>query len=249
MYKNERITEIMEILESTRYASVEYLAAKLHISPSSVRRDLSTLAERGMVIRSYGGVELAVSDHLNIPFAMRMQESAAEKKKIAVKAAELVNDGDVVLIDGSTSAMYLVRKLTEKRGLTIITTGVEALHYLSAFQVKTISTGGTLSPENRSVLVGDEVIRVLSNVRANLAFFSSQALDANGTLFDNYQDEIACINEMLASASCKVFLCDRKKVGKVSTFKQCTLADLDVVVSDKPLDALYGDAFPNVRFL
>lgn len=249
MYKNERLTEIMEILENTRYASVEYLAAKLHISASSIRRDLATLEERGQVIRSYGGVELAVSDNLNIPFAMRMQSNAAEKKKIARKAAGLVSDGDVVFVDGSTSAMYLVRELSEKRGLTVITNGVAALHYLSAFQVKTISTGGTLSPENRSVLIGDEVIRVLAGIRANFAFFSSQALGADGTLFDNYQAEIPCINQMLASAACKVFLCDSGKVGRLSTFKQCTLGDLDVVVSDKPLDKLYGDAFPGVRFL
>lgn len=249
MYQNERLTEILEILKETRYATVEYLAAKLHISPSSIRRDLAALEKRGTVIRSYGGVELSVSDNLNIPFALRMQENASEKKAIAAKAAELVNDGSVVFVDGSTSALYLVRRLTEKRGLTIITTGVMALHYLSSFQVRTISTGGMLSPENRSVLVGDEVIRVLSDIRADFAFFSSQALDRDGTLFDNYQAEIPSIRQMLKYAACKVFLCDSQKVGKRSIFRLCGLSDLDIVVCDKELTDLYGDAFPSVRFL
>lgn len=249
MYPNERLGEILEILKDTRYASVEYLAAKLHISPSSIRRDLSSLERQGLVLRSYGGAELVVSDHLNIPFAARMLDSAAEKKKMAVKAASLVNDGDVVIVDGSTSGLYLVRQLVEKRGLTVVTTGVEALHYLSAFPVKTISTGGTINPENRSVLVGDEAIRTLASLRANFAFFSSQALDESGTLFDNYQEEIPCIRRMLDSAACRVFLCDGSKVGRLSTFRLGTLADLDILVSDKPLDALYREAFPKLRFL
>lgn len=249
MYKNERITEILQILQNTRYTTVEHLASELHISASSIRRDLATLEERGMVMRSYGGVELVISDNLNIPFAMRLQENSREKKKIAVKAAALVNDGDVVFIDGSTSGYYLIRELTEKKGITIITNSVNGLYYLSAFQIKTISTGGTVNHENRAVLVGDEVIRMLSDLRANIAFFSSQALDANGTLFDCYQAEIPVINRMLASASCKVFLCDSNKIGKISTFKQCTLADLDVIVCDQPLQEQYGEAFPNLRFV
>lgn len=249
MYKNERLSEILAILEKNRYISVEYLAAKLHISPSSIRRDLSVLEKQGLVLRSYGGVELVVSDHLNVPFSARMREQAAEKKVMAEKAAALVSDGDVVFVDGSTSGLYLVQRLAEKRGLTIVTNGVAALHYLSSFSVKTISTGGILNSENRSVLVGEEAIRMLSGIRANFAFFSSQALDGEGTLFDNYQAEIPCINRMLASASCRVFLCDSTKVGKLSTFRQCTLADLDVVVSDRSLEPFYGEAFPHLRFL
>lgn len=249
MYPNERLNEIIEILEKNRYVSVEYLSRRLHISPSSIRRDLSVLEKKGLVMRSYGGAELVVSDHLNIPFSARMQANAAEKKEIAAKAAALVNDGDVIMVDGSTSGMYLVSKLVEKRGLTIITTGVEALHFLSSFPVKTICPGGTLNSENRTVLVGDEVVRALSDMRANFAFFSSQAIDARGTLFDNYRSEIPCINRMLSSSECRVFLCDSSKTGRLSTFRLCSLADVDIVVSDAPLGQMYGDEFPDVRFI
>lgn len=249
MYPNERLNEILEILEKNRYASVEYLSRRLHISPSSIRRDLSALERRGLVMRSYGGAELVVSDHLNIPFSARMQANATEKKKIAAKAAALVNDGDVVMVDGSSSGMYLVSKLAEKRGVTIITNGIEALHFLASFPIKTICPGGMLNSENRTVLVGDEVVSALSDMRANFAFFSSQALDENGTLFDNYRSEIPCINQMLSSSDCRVFLCDSSKVGRLSTFKLCSLSDIDVVVSDAPLGCIYGDAFPAVRFI
>ena len=92
MYPNERLNEIIEILEKNRYVSVEYLSRRLHISPSSIRRDLSVLEKKGLVMRSYGGAELVVSDHLNIPFSARMQANAAEKKEIAAKAAALGSD-------------------------------------------------------------------------------------------------------------------------------------------------------------
>ena len=83
-YKNiDRHDEILDILQKTPYATVDFLANELHISQSSVRRDLAALETRGAVVRSRGGVSLKVSDNLDIPFELRMQAHSEEKKLIA----------------------------------------------------------------------------------------------------------------------------------------------------------------------
>lgn len=247
--KNDRHNEILEILKHSPYVTVEHLSQKLHISPSSIRRDLSVLEARGSVIRSYGGVSLACSNHQNVSFAMRMKANPAAKRKIAEKAMDLVNDGNVVFLDGSTTAMYLAYKLVNKTGVTVITNGLHIAHYLSEFKMKVICTGGSLDVEDRSLMVGSETIRAIRDMRADLAFVTTNAIDRDGILFDYTREGVAVVQQMLESAATKVCLCDSSKVGKTSTFRECSLSDLDAVVCDIPLGEIYGEAFPNTKFL
>jgi len=247
--KNERHREILEILERIPFVTVEYLAEELHISPSSIRRDLSILEARGSVKRSYGGVSLTVTDCLDIPFSMRMKANVAEKKKIAIKAAELVKDGDTVFLDDSSTCMYLAYELVKKRGVTIITNGVHTVHYLADFKTKVICTGGMLDFENRASMTGAETLRQISLMRANFSFFAPQALSEDGLLMDCYRETAAAARQMMLSGESKVALCDSSKVGKNSTFTQCSLGELDYLVCDESLSARYGKRFPRVCYL
>ena len=104
MYRSERENEIIAILEQRKC-----LAQTLHISPSSVRRDLSALEKRGLIRRSYGGATLCDSNKIAIPFLSRMQENKREKKRIATLAARLVKEGDVIFVDASSTVVYFYR--------------------------------------------------------------------------------------------------------------------------------------------
>ena len=79
MYKCEREDEILTLLNETEYATVEYLARKMSISTSSIRRDLKNLEERGLVTRSYGGVKIAQASGKHIPFSLRSHENSIQK--------------------------------------------------------------------------------------------------------------------------------------------------------------------------
>lgn len=249
MFRHERVNEILDILSENRYVSVDYLSKKLHISPSSIRRDLSAMEERGLVRRSYGGVELNVSNNMTVPYMMRMQENKREKKRIAISVAKMIKEGNVLLVDASTTVQYLLQEITNMRGITIITNSVQALHYLSAYQIKVISTGGTISYENRSVLTGDTVMRTLDTIRADFALFSAQGLDVDGTFYDCYQDEIDITRKMIDRANCRILLCDSSKLGKTSTFVKGTLDHVDFIACDKDLHNLYAEKFPHLRFV
>ena len=111
MYKCEREDEIMALLADSEYATVDYLVKKINISASSIRRDLKNLEERGLVIRSYGGVKLAETTGKHIPFSLRSHENIAQKKQMAAAAIKLLHPGETVFIDGSSTALALAQRM------------------------------------------------------------------------------------------------------------------------------------------
>ncbi|MBE6633759.1 MAG: DeoR/GlpR transcriptional regulator, partial [Ruminococcaceae bacterium] len=204
MYKCEREDEIMALLCESEYATVEFLAQKMNISPSSIRRDLKNLEERGLVLRSYGGVKPVKTGGKRVPFSLRSNENSQQKKKIAKAAVSLVNTGDVVFLDGSSSAYFVAELLPAVGGVTVITNNIDAMSYLSGYDVKAYCTGGLISPENKSVLVGGYTQEFLRNLRADVVFFSVQAVGADGRFYDCYAEEVAIRNVMLQNARRRV---------------------------------------------
>ena len=248
MYKSERESEILEIMESNGYVTVEYLAQKLHVSPSSVRRDLAVLEQKGMLRRSYGGAEISDSTNRNTPFSLRSHENAVSKKRIARAAVKLVKEGDVVFVDGSSTAFFLFEELVSVKGITILTNSIDGLFFLSSYGVRALSTGGMVSPENRAVLVGEQVKNAFAAVRADIAFFSVASLGKTGDLFDCYMDEVPLRRVMLQYARKKVLLLDGTKVGFEAAYFQGTLSDVDSVICDRPIESDYAEHFPKVKF-
>ena len=247
--RNERYNEILDVLKVTTYATVESLAQQLHISPSSIRRDLATLEARGKVVRSHGGVELLEIGRAGASFSLRFRENAGAKRRMAEKAAELVNDGDVLFVDGSSTTMYLVHKLAQKNGITVITNGVNVAQYLSDYKIKVICTGGTLDTDDRSMLVGSDALRVVRELRADWVFFAVSALDDDGQMYDFTREGVAVVRQMMECARQKVCLCDSSKLGKTSIYRECDLGELDFLICDIPLASIYEEQFPNTKFL
>ncbi len=244
MYKCEREDEIMALLMESEYATVEGLAQRMQISASSIRRDLKNLEERGLVIRSYGGVKPVRPGGRLIPFALRSHENSLQKKRIARQAVSLVNPGDVVLLDGSSSAFFVAELLPSVSGVTVITNNVDAVSCLAGYGVRAYCTGGQLSSENRSVLVGGYAQEFLRQIRADVVFFSVQAVNPDGGFYDCYAEEVPVRNLMLANARKRVLLCDGSKLENTSTFYQACQKDVDYVISDRDLREFFEDPMP-----
>lgn len=244
MYKCEREDEILAILSETEYATVEYLARKMNISPSSIRRDLKNLEERALVTRSYGGVKIASAGGKHIPFSLRSHENSLQKKQIAKAAARLVNAGDVVFIDGSSSAYFVAELLPSIGSVTVITNSIDVMNCLSRYDIKLYCPGGIVSTENKTVLVGGYTQSFLKGIHADVAFFSVQAVKEDGSFYDCYSEEVAVRNILMQNADRRVLLCDSSKWNRSSTFYQGHVRDIDYVVSDQDLNRFFLDPTP-----
>ncbi len=232
MLKNEREIQIIDLLNEKGYASVADLSKMLFASQSSIRRDLTNLEKKGMVRRSYGGAELINSKSNILPFSTRAYSCVLEKEQIAKKAATLVKDGDVVFLDQSSTCYFLAGELVNKKGITVVTNSLNTLNLLSLTDLKVISTGGVLSREDRSCLVGEGAEKTYDGIFADIAFFATKSLSADGVISDCTQEEIAVRKIMLKNSAKKVYLCNSAKFDTKSPYIQCTLSDIDILISE-----------------
>lgn len=210
----EREKQILEILLKEKKVTVGRLARVLYVSEPSVRRDLQSLEGQGLIKRIHGGAILeegAISN--KIPFLLREYEQKDAKAKIARKAAQLVEDGDVIFLDASTSCYMLIPFLAAKHNLTVITNGVKALSALAEYGIRTVSTGGTLLSDCLA-LVGEEAHRTVEGYNADLAFISCRGLSEEGTLTDISPEENNVRKKMIRHAGRTYLLCTGDKIGK-----------------------------------
>ena len=214
------------------FITVKELCEKLYASESSIRRDMIVLENRGIIKRTYGGAELITNFSNVISFNKRSHHNMEAKKVIAKKAAKLIKDGNVIFLDQSSTSFYLANEIIYRNSLTVITNNIEILCLLSNSGIKVVSSGGFLSSENRSCLMGADAQSIFENTYADIVFFSAKSLSYDGIISDCTREEVTIRNSMLKNSAKKVFLCDSEKFGTKSAYKQCTLLDVDYLISE-----------------
>ena len=221
--------------------SVNELLKSQYVSKSTLRRDLIKLEEKGLIIRTHGGIipKRASADD-KIPFFLRENEQNSAKKIIAEKAVKYINDGDIIMLDGTTSAYYIVPLLTRFKDIIVITSGAKASFLLGELGIKNISTGGEMITKSFSY-VGTAAQSAISSYNANIAFFSCRGLSEDGLLSDNSAEENAVRKLMIKHAKKKIFLCNSDKIGNKYLNNLCRISEIDKIICEK--DISYIDAF------
>jgi DeoR/GlpR family transcriptional regulator of sugar metabolism len=233
MLKHERKREIINEMKSQGgFITVKELCARLYASESSIRRDLTQLEDSGVIKRTYGGAELNTGASNVTSFNTRAHHNVEAKKEIAKKGAALVRDGSVVFLDQSSTTFYLANEIMNKNSLTVVTNNIEILCLLSGSNHRVISSGGFLSMDNRSCLIGTDAQGVFENMYADIAFFSTKSLSDDGIISDCTREEVTLREAMLKNATKKVYLCDSEKIGTKSAYKQCALTDVDYLICE-----------------
>ena len=233
MHNREREQEILNILTSSNgFVSTKQFCDTLFASESSIRRDLKSLAERGLVKRSYGGVSLENNFSNIVTFNNRTKRNADAKRQIAKKASSLIKEGQIIFLDQSSTAFYLANELVGRSSITVVTNNIEIMMLLANSRVKVISSGGFLSDENRNCLIGGDAQKTFENIFADIVFFSVNGILWDGTITDCSREEIIVRKAMLKNAKQRVLLCDNTKFGVHAPFKQCVHGNIDYLISE-----------------
>lgn len=230
----ERREKILKLLEGQKSSTVRELANSLFISEASIRRDIEALEKEGLVRRVYGGVLLARYQNGIVPLDLRDSDHSAVKEQIARRAAALIQDGDTVMMDASSTVRRMIKYIGNKRNLTIITNNLrifsEAAQY-GASDLSLYCTGGHYSAENHA-FVGASAEQYLRSVRADCLFFSSQGISEDGEISDASEEETSLRRVMLTRADRRYFLCDSSKLGVRHTFVLCHRDDLTDLIDE-----------------
>lgn len=141
----ERKNEILSILQKEQRVLVSELSQRYNVTEETIRRDLEKLEREGFVKKTYGGAVLNKNISVDLPLKIREKTNRKEKLAIAQKVAELVEEGECIMLDSSSTSLMIAQSLKKKEKLTVITNSVEVLIELSGCEgIQVISTGGTL---------------------------------------------------------------------------------------------------------
>ena len=246
MYQQERLNEIMNILKNVHYTTVDYLVEQIHYSPASIRRDLTLLEKQGLVKRSYGGVE--INQESSTPFTFRQFSMKSAKNKIAKQAATLINDGDIVFIDGSSTSQYIGHFLKDKKDICVITNNMMLASSVNEYGIDVYCTGGLLT-EKPGTLSGAITAKAYSSFHANIMFFSTDGISNDGIITIKPEGYFIHTRAMLDNSDKHVYLCGSDKIGKTAKIVQCTLDEVDYFISDADADLSLKDKFPKTKFI
>lgn len=230
---SERQNMILELL-AEEDMTVKKLAERLYVSEPTVRRDFTELERRGMIKKVYGGAHLIIQRNTpdkEIPFLLRENERSPAKVEMGKKAAAMVQDGMVLMLDGSTSAYNIVPFLADFKDLIVVTSGAKTAVALAEQNINTYSTGGRMIIHSFSY-VGEQAEKFVKRINADILFFSCRALSKDGRMTDTSVEEVNLRRAMFESAKKKVLLCDSSKMNKVCFYNLGTLDEIDSVISD-----------------
>lgn len=240
MMIEERQQRILEELRTSPDLTVRELAKRLSVSEPTVRRDFTELHKKGFITKRYGGAILNVgAADREIPFLLREQEKSSVKTVMGAKAAELVRDGMVVMLDGSTSAYHLVPYLSRFKDLIVITNGAKTAVSLAEHGVRTFSTGGQMITRS-FCYVGEQAESFVKTINADIFFFSCHGLSYAGQMTDRAIEEANLRKVMFASCAKKVLLCDSSKFGKTYFYNMGHLSDIDALVTEGDIPEAYA---------
>jgi len=230
----ERRDKILALIREKKSVSAKLIASEFYISEATVRRDLNTLEQEGLIRRTHGGALLAEGRDKDMPLSFRENDNIREKRDIAEKALTLIHDDDVIMMDSSTTALILARRLHIFRGLTVITNGIRTANALSAHHgLKVICTGGYIR-ENSFSMVGQHACESIARYNADLFLFSCCGFSTTQGITESTDEEALIKQKMFACSAKRVLLCDSTKFDKVFLSKTCRADELDTIVFNAP---------------
>ncbi len=246
MFPEERYDAILKILKMFNYTTVDYLVEQIHFSPATIRRDLTVLEKRGLIKRSHGGASL--NSENETPFVFRQHSMKSEKTKMGKAAAQLVKNGDVIFLDGSTTVQYIGHFLEGKKDITVITNNLQLASHLAEKGIDVYCAGGKVT-ELPGTVSGMITANSFASFKADIMFFATDGIDENGVITIKPEGYYLHNTAMLKNSKTHVYLCGSDKIGKHSKIVQCDLNDVDYFISDGEFPKEIKEKYKNTNFI
>ena len=239
----ERRNAILEKLQAERRVVVSELSQIYKVSEETIRRDLEKLENDGFVIKSYGGAVINENANVDLPFNIRKQRNVISKQKIAEVISSRIKDGTSIMLDASSTAVYIAKALKERKNLTLITNSIEILiEMFDTPNVNVLSTGGAMR-EGSFALVGPQTDKMLKSYHVDVAIVSAKGFDLETGMTDTEELHANNKKTMLHAGREKVLAVDSSKFGKTAFTEIGTLEDISMVVTDAKPDEVWLQAF------
>ncbi|WP_313638627.1 DeoR/GlpR family DNA-binding transcription regulator [Paenibacillus sp. FSL K6-0276] len=227
----DRYEKIVELVNERGSIRVSELSTLCQVTEETIRRDLDRLEKAGRLIRSHGGAVSLRDRQPETPYAEREIMNAAEKQRIAREAVMMIQPGDRILLDASTTAWYMASHLPDMP-LTVLTNSTRVAAELSGKErIDVISTGGQLSRRSMS-FVGHLAERSLELYHVDKMFFSCKGFHFERGASESNELQAMVKRKMLSIAEQTILLCDSSKFGIQAFTHVASPSEIDVLITD-----------------
>ena len=234
--KHERSKEILRQLLRDGEVTVLQLAKRLKTSTATVRRELTDLERAGLLRKTRGGA-IQVEPMFYEPFRYlssfvgQEQLNVAEKRRIGLAAAEIVEDGETIALGAGATTTQVGRSIRHREGITVVTNALNIAMELShRANLKVIVTGGSMS-SNSFALTGS--LGIVGDMLYDKAFIGVDGIHPDHGLTTNYSDQAAVHRAMIRQSRQRIVVADHTKIGNVGTALIAPVANVDLIITDE----------------
>lgn len=231
----ERQRLIVKEVEQFGAMRVADFARRFAVTEETIRRDLATLVSEGRVARSHGGVLPVQADRAEVPHHERETVQREAKQAIALEALGRVKEGDALMLDASSTALFLARLLPDIP-MTVVTNSLMVIHALAEHRhARVLSTGGLYTPVSMS-LTGPMAEKNLMEYHVDTLFFSCRGIDLQRGLSDPTDTSAQIKKVMLRGADRRVLLADHSKFNVRALEMIGDLTEVTEIITDAATD-------------
>lgn len=232
----ERREDIMSLIRADKSVRVSELALKYHVTEETIRRDLDKLDKEGKVKKTYGGAVLEKPVSEDPSFSDRLKVNMAEKKVIGAKGAELIEDGETIFIDMSTTSLEVIKAVPSTVAITVITNSLEAIVVLSKRpNIRLVTIGGTFDKGNQ-FMGGPMANAFIEHYYVDKTFFSVKGLSKIKGLTDSSEDVAEIKSRMVKNAKEAILVVDASKFGYTALMNNMQLKDINRIITDQQIE-------------
>lgn len=244
----DRQVKIVELLRDSNFVDLKTLTERLAVSVATVRRDLGDLEEAGLLRRTHGGAVSINQVTQDTTHATRAVSHRAEKAIIAAAAANMIADGDAVLLDAGTTALEVAKKLATRTGLTLISNGLDIIIELTRAELPNIyAVGGEFSDTNRSFR-GPLAEQFIRQFIVDKLILNASSIDLDRGLICTTSPVNASIQKAMVEVSSRVIVvADHSKFSKSSLSVIARIEDVGVIVTDAGAKGIVDSAPEKLR--
>ena len=238
MKSDDRRDQILVELRKNGNISLEELIQHLGASAASIRRDLSKLQKQGLIRRTHGGAAL-IEPLFYEPFRYdslfqtRQQHRPAEKRRIGVVAAELIQEHDTVGFTAGTTTTQVARNIRHRRNLRVITNAINiAMELCNCEGLQTFVTGGFVQWAGSFSMVGQGAINFLNDIYMDEVFLSACGIDIARGVTVIEPEESLTFRAMVRQAKLRIVVVDSSKLGVITPAFVCPISDINILITD-----------------
>jgi len=233
MRLHKRQNEILASVKSRGACSIVELAAQLQVSDETIRRNIKPLVRQGLIEKVHGGVVLSQNQEPEPPFEKRMNERVEEKKLISALIAEVISDGDSIMLDTGSTTAYVARGLDAHRNLSVVTNCTEIARTLAREPSNRVHIcGGALRADDWATF-GSAAIEFVRQFHVNYAILSIGGITDSGSFMDYHLEEAEFSRAVIQQAKKTIVVADHSKFGNSNFIKVCDFDAIDMLVVDR----------------